>query len=309
MQQASEEDASSEDDDDGSDEDDEVFKAKFRAMKPSAVANLLQAIESHELYPFYCEYREPDGKFAFGPDPVDDVLKWNSWLDKHGATVRTQLAAKSAAAATSVGHGPMAPTEVPRDSKEAGHGPMVPAKEPGDSKETGHGAVVAAEVPRDSEEVGSIDGQSLSDDDSASSASLQKLVDASREVELSSSDGSDSEKPKPRPKRSLEIKTDAADVVPSKFTIDGVAALDVNRVQNAALEAASKPVLTPQEQLKMLKNQREKNKPKKETREEQKEGLAVYESGWMKVKIQAAKAKNGKPKDIKPEPEVPRRIS
>ena len=49
----------------------------------------------------------------------------------------------------------------------------------------------------------------------------------------------------------------------SKFTIGGVAALDVNRVQNAALEAVSKPVLTPQQQLEMLKNQRAKSKPKK----------------------------------------------
>lgn len=72
--------------DDGSSDGDDVFRANFRAMKPSAVANLLQAIESHELFPFYCEYREPDGKFSFGSEPVEDILKWNSWLDKHGVS-------------------------------------------------------------------------------------------------------------------------------------------------------------------------------------------------------------------------------
>ena len=82
---ANDDDGSGEDDG-SSDEDDEAFRATFQAMKPSAVANLLRAIESHELYPFYCEYREPEGKFSFGPEPVDDVLQWNSWLNKHGVS-------------------------------------------------------------------------------------------------------------------------------------------------------------------------------------------------------------------------------
>ncbi|OLP98937.1 hypothetical protein AK812_SmicGene18552 [Symbiodinium microadriaticum] len=272
---ANDDDGSGEDDG-SSDEDDEAFRATFQAMKPSAVANLLRAIESHELYPFYCEYREPEGKFSFGPEPVDDVLAWNSWLNKHGATVRTQLAATSAVAATSVGRGRMVPAEVPCESKEAA----------------------------------SLDGEALSDSDSDSSGSLLKLVSAARGVELSSSDDSDREKANPALKRSLQIEASpkADDVERSKFTIGGVAALDVNRVQNAALEAVSKPVLTPQQQLEMLKNQRAKSKPKKTTtREEQKEGLAVYQSGWMKVKIQAAKAKNAKPKADKSDGDSPNR--
>lgn len=65
--------------------------------------------------------------------------------------------------------------------------------------------MVPAEVPCEPKETGSVDGEPLSDSDSESSGSLQKLVDAARGVELSSSDDSDREKAKPSLKRSLHI--------------------------------------------------------------------------------------------------------
>ena len=92
--------------------------------------------------------------------------------------MRTQLAATSAVAATSVGRGRMVPAEVPCESKEAD----------------------------------SLDGEALSDSDSDSSGSLLKLVSAARGVELSSSDDSDREKAKPALKRSLQIEPKALQI-------------------------------------------------------------------------------------------------
>ena len=52
-------------------------------------------------------------------------------------------------------------------------------------------------------------------------------------------------------------------VTESRFTASGLPALDICEIQKAALEGANKPVLTPQQQLEVLKRDREKRgKPK-----------------------------------------------
>ena len=55
-------------------------------------------------------------------------------------------------------------------------------------------------------------------------------------------------------------------MVASQFTAGGLTALEINTVQEAALAARDKELLTPQQQLELLKKDREKKaKPKKAT--------------------------------------------
>ena len=51
---------------------------------------------------------------------------------------------------------------------------------------------------------------------------------------------------------------DGPEFAPSHFTASGLPALEISQVQQAALEAAKKQLLTPQKQLELLKSDREK---------------------------------------------------
>ena len=70
---------------------DEAFKKAFADLKPRAVENLLKSIRSHELFPLFEDHEvssseHHDGKANFGDQACDDVLRWNAWLDEHGAS-------------------------------------------------------------------------------------------------------------------------------------------------------------------------------------------------------------------------------
>ena len=59
------------------------------------------------------------------------------------------------------------------------------------------------------------------------------------------------------------LQATASDLVPSRFKASGLPAADISSVQQAALESVGKPVLTPQQQLELLKQDRAKKaKPK-----------------------------------------------
>ena len=55
-----------------------------------------------------------------------------------------------------------------------------------------------------------------------------------------------------------EEKKDGPEFVPSSFRVSGLPAADINKVQRAALESVNHPILTPQEQLDIVKNERAK---------------------------------------------------
>ena len=55
-----------------------------------------------------------------------------------------------------------------------------------------------------------------------------------------------------------EEKKDGPEFVPSSFRVSGLPAADINKVQKAALESVNHPILTPQEQLDIIKNERAK---------------------------------------------------
>ena len=55
-------------------------------------------------------------------------------------------------------------------------------------------------------------------------------------------------------------------MIPSQFEVSGAPALDISRVQQAALDSAKKAVLTPQQQLDMLRASRTKKKPGRKIR-------------------------------------------
>ncbi|OLP95622.1 hypothetical protein AK812_SmicGene22239 [Symbiodinium microadriaticum] len=135
-------------------------------------------------------------------------------------------------------------------------------------------------------------GSSESDD----STELQKLVDAARALSCSGSEpeadepnpppaDGDESPPAELPKRNKR-SVPQVDVVPSQFHAGGQVAVDIGRVQRAALDSAGKEILTPQQQLELLKNDRaSKKKPGKPagSRDPPEECLEVFASGWMKA--------------------------
>ena len=86
------------DEDDEDDGSDEAFKKAFANLAPKAKENLARSIRSHELFHVFeadqvgsTEYHA--GKSEFGS--VDDILRWNSWLDTHGDSwLRTNFCAQ-----------------------------------------------------------------------------------------------------------------------------------------------------------------------------------------------------------------------
>ena len=58
-------------------------------LTPVAVENLIRSVRSHELFPFFEDEEigsseHHAGKAEFGSTPRD-ILRWNKWLDEHGA--------------------------------------------------------------------------------------------------------------------------------------------------------------------------------------------------------------------------------
>ena len=70
-------------------EDSDEELAALRGLTPAAVENLVRSVRSHELFPFFedAEIGSSEhhaGKSEFGASP-HDILRWNKWLDVHGA--------------------------------------------------------------------------------------------------------------------------------------------------------------------------------------------------------------------------------
>ena len=85
--------------------------------------------------------------------------------------------------------------------------------------------------------------------------------------------------PNPAPKAS-----DAVDAVPSQFHASGLPAVDISRVQKAALDSLALDVLTPQQQLELLKADREKRGKMKGGRSNKRLGgmaEAAFCAGWL----------------------------
>ena len=73
-------------DDSGRSEDDQAFREAFAKLNPKAVENLLSSIKSHELFPHFEASQVGSSEHLanrcdFGTSPVEDVMRWNSWLD------------------------------------------------------------------------------------------------------------------------------------------------------------------------------------------------------------------------------------
>ena len=64
----------------------EDLRAYLENLSPKSVENLIKSIKSHDFFPKFeqeqvgCSEFHPD-KISFGAKPVDDILRWNSWLE------------------------------------------------------------------------------------------------------------------------------------------------------------------------------------------------------------------------------------
>ncbi|CAE7856570.1 unnamed protein product [Symbiodinium sp. KB8] len=259
------------------DEDDEAtFRARFESFSSEEVDGILQSIKSHELFPFFEEFQIGSAEYhseksMFGSVPVEDVLSWNDWLEQHGEALSQYAMSTAAAKAKLLVLSEPAQGEAADEAagavEDASHTKEDDDEHDDDRGESGGPAACEDDgADGDASPVGDRDGSQESGASDDEFAYLEELVTHAREFLMDddslaagsskrrldfadNDDGCDIKK---------EEKKDGPEFVPSSFRASGLPAADINKVQKAALESVKHHILSPQEQLDLIKNERAK---------------------------------------------------